>query len=199
MTRSELEAYIRATRDNPDSFINQLYSMPEDSKADTTQGSSVYGCTFPITWMTTLAIVAQSKKMGIHTLVQTELEKLMSREQMVDASIAEGVTLTEIKRRLMVQAFPCLPKWSWPVRNATKSTPRHGQPSFKQKAVIIKEKAPTQIEFILPVDEFLVLKEQAMARAEMPSEFARRVIMAYITKCMKNKEDIGGTAENQRD
>lgn len=121
----------------------------------------------------------------------------MPRDKMVEAANADNVTLAEIKRRLMVKAFPCLPKWNWPVRSAGKTTPKIGAPSFKQKNVAIKERPPTYIDgFTLPPDAFLEIKEQAMARAEMPTEFIKRLVIAYANKHIASKEQDNGSQGN---
>lgn len=203
MDRSELETYVRETQPNPEEVITKLYNMPENAKADTERNergvveAAVYGVTFPQQWMQTLVLVAQAKNVGLHALLPQELEKLMSRDQMVEAANAENVTLAEIKRRLMVKAFPCLPKWNWPVRSAGKTTPKVGAPSFKQKSVAIKERPPTYIDgFTLPPDIFLEVKELAMARAEMPTEYIKRVIIDNMRKRIASKEKDNGSQGN---
>lgn len=192
MNRADLEAYIRSTKPEPEATINYIYGMDPHAKPDTEREGknkktipSVYGVTMPAEWRVALINVAESMNMGIHALVPRELEKLMTCDAMIDMANAEGVTLTEIKRRLMVKAFPCLPHWEWPVKRAMRGTPKQGVPSIKERNAVIRSKPDTYIEMVLPPDVYATIKAQAHLRAELPNELAKRIIMAYAKKHME--------------
>lgn len=196
MKRDELEAYIRSTKPEPEATINYIYGMDLHAKPDCEREGknnktipSVYGVTMPAEWRVALINIAEAKGVGLHALLPQELEKLKSRDEMIDMANDQGVTLTEIKRRLMVKAFPCLPQWEWEVKHAVRATPKKGQPTIKQRNAVIRSKPDTYIEMVLPPDVYAVIKAQAHLRAELPNELAKRIIVAYAKKHMEVKEE----------
>lgn len=188
-TYDQVLEYIRGR--GPD-FMNAVRVVEEHQlNAKAAYDTPVYGTTMPDSWYLLLRNYADMQAIKMPSMVTRAINDIMSPDAQVEKAAEEGVAVSEIRRRLIKQAFPWLPDWKWKVARPIKSTPKPGEQKLTRteerellKKIVTTKLAGT-VEFVLPLDVYDYLMDRGMEKGMTAAELIKETIIKNARQKME--------------
>lgn len=143
-----------------------------------TPTTSVFNTRMPVAWYQYLLRKATARNMTVNGLVKATIRELASVEDEQRMALRDGISITAVRQRLLLEAYPDLPKWDSGVSRMRVNTPVPADLTHKPE----NRDKPRTFSLQVPMSQgmYYGIKRLAAERQMEPEEFARKVLsMGY--------------------
>lgn len=138
----------------------------------------VWNTRIPVAWYHVLKGLAEEAKMSVHGYVQHVVRTKLSMEQEQRAALDDGITVTNVRQRTLMEAVPSLPRWEIPVKRLRRNTPTDLADPERKTSLTNNPDPPRRFVITVPVSQhvFYGIKRLAGLVHIDEEELARHLI-----------------------